>query len=112
MVGFAVLGCGRIGKVHVRDMALHPRARPVMIYDVARPAAEATVAELEAKDPVLNFFVERYTEAYLAEINHFVDRVEKGATPLAGFAEGREALRLADAAVELLKPGRAVRVER
>src|SRR5690242_144167 len=66
----------------------------------------------EAKDPVLNFFIERYTEAYLAEIDHFVDCVEKGAKPLAGFAEGREALRLADAAVESLKSGRSVRLDR
>jgi myo-inositol 2-dehydrogenase/D-chiro-inositol 1-dehydrogenase len=65
-----------------------------------------------AKDPVLNFFIERYTEAYLAEIDHFVDCVEKGATPLAGFAEGREALRLADAALESLKSGRTVRLDR
>lgn len=66
----------------------------------------------EAKDPVLNFFIERYTEAYLAEIDHFVDCVEKGTKPLAGFAEGREALRLADAAVESLKSGRVVRLDR
>jgi myo-inositol 2-dehydrogenase/D-chiro-inositol 1-dehydrogenase len=65
-----------------------------------------------AKDPVLNFFIERYTEAYLAEIDHFVDCVEKGTKPLAGFAEGREALRLADAAVESLKSGRVVRIDR
>jgi myo-inositol 2-dehydrogenase / D-chiro-inositol 1-dehydrogenase len=66
----------------------------------------------EAKDPVLNFFIERYTEAYLAEIDHFVDCVEKGTKPLAGFAEGREALRLADAALESLKSGRSVRLDR
>jgi myo-inositol 2-dehydrogenase/D-chiro-inositol 1-dehydrogenase len=61
-----------------------------------------------AKDVVLNFFIERYAEAYVAEIDHFVDCVEKGAKPLAGFEEGREALRLADAALESLKTGRAV----
>ncbi len=36
--------------------------------------------------------------------------VEKGTKPLAGFAEGREALRLADAALESLDLGRAVRL--
>jgi predicted dehydrogenase len=36
--------------------------------------------------------------------------VKKGTRPLAGFAEGREALRLADAALESSKTGRAVRV--
>ena len=63
-----------------------------------------------AKDVVLNFFIERYTEAYLAEIDHFVDCVENGVRPLAGFAEGREALRLADAALESMRTGQVVRL--
>ena len=58
-----------------------------------------------ARDPVLNFFIERYRDAYDAEIDHFVDCVEQGAKPLAGFAEGREALRLADAALEIAAHG-------
>lgn len=65
-----------------------------------------------AREPVLNFFIERYTEAYVAEIDHFVDCVEKGTRPLAGFADGREALRLADAAIESAKTGRVVRLDR
>jgi myo-inositol 2-dehydrogenase/D-chiro-inositol 1-dehydrogenase len=72
---------------------------------------EAWTAErTEAKDVVLNFFIERYTEAYLAEIDHFVDCVEKGTRPLAGFAEGREALRLANAALESARTGQGVSV--
>ena len=73
---------------------------------VVASAAERT----NAGDPVLNFFIERYREAYDAEVDHFVDCVEKGTKPLAGFAEGREALRLADAAVESLRSGRTVRL--
>lgn len=65
-----------------------------------------------AQDPVLHFFIERYREAYDAEIDHFVDCVEQGTRPLAGFAEGREALRLADAALESLRTGRVVEVGR
>ena len=64
----------------------------------------------EARDPVLNFFIERYFEAYMAEIDHFVDCVEKRETPLASFTEGREALRLADAALESLRTGQIVRL--
>ena len=64
----------------------------------------------QARDPVLNFFIERYFEAYMAEINHFVDCVEKREKPLAGFTEGREALRLADAALESLRTGQIVRL--
>ena len=66
-------------------------------------------AATEAKDPVLNFFIERYTPAYLAVIDHFVDCVEKGAAPLATFRDGREALALADAALESLQTGQTVR---
>jgi myo-inositol 2-dehydrogenase/D-chiro-inositol 1-dehydrogenase len=58
----------------------------------------------------MNFFIERYFEAYMAEINHFVDCVEKRETPLASFTEGREALRLADAALESLRTGQIVRL--
>ena len=65
----------------------------------------------QARDPVLNFFIERYFEAYMAEINHFVDCMEKHEKPLAGFPEGREALRLADAALESLNTGRSVRLD-
>lgn len=64
-----------------------------------------------ARDPVLHFFIERYRDAYDAEIDHFVDCVEQGKKPLAGFAEGREALRLADAALESLRTGRVVRLD-
>src|SRR5919106_513354 len=65
----------------------------------------------EAKDPVLDFFIERYTPAYLAEIGHFVDCVEKGTPPLASYRDGREALRLADAALESMTTGRTVRLD-
>ena len=64
-----------------------------------------------AKDPVMPFFIERYTPAYIAEIDHFVDCVEQQKAPLAGFSEGREALRLADAALESMQSGRTVRLD-
>ena len=63
-----------------------------------------------AADPVLHFFIQRYADAYAAEIAHFVECVQTRATPLASFGDGLEALRLADAAVESLRTGRSVRV--
>ena len=59
---------------------------------------------------MLDFFIERYRDAYQAELDQFIECVEGGAVALAGFAEGREALRLADAALESLKTGGTVRV--
>lgn len=62
------------------------------------------------QDPVLDFFIERYQEAYAAEIDDFVEAVLADRRPLSGFDDGVEALRLADAALESLKSGRIVRL--
>jgi myo-inositol 2-dehydrogenase / D-chiro-inositol 1-dehydrogenase len=68
-------------------------------------------AATAARDPILHFFIERYTPAYLAEIDHFVDCIERGAAPLVGYRDGREALRLADAALASMATGRTVRLD-
>ncbi|MBZ9756834.1 inositol 2-dehydrogenase [Mesorhizobium sp. ESP6-5] len=64
----------------------------------------------EASQPYQFFFLERYQEAFMAEIDGFVDCVEKGAVPLASFEDGRRALILAEAAYKSMKEGRLVRV--
>jgi myo-inositol 2-dehydrogenase/D-chiro-inositol 1-dehydrogenase len=64
-----------------------------------------------AMDPVLNFFIERYQDAYAAEIEHFVSCVEAGTPPLASFADGLAALRVADAASESARTGRVVTLD-
>ncbi|HYM42918.1 MAG TPA: inositol 2-dehydrogenase [Steroidobacteraceae bacterium] len=46
MLGMAVLGCGRIGRLHARNVARHPGARLLTVFDVAAQAASATAAEL------------------------------------------------------------------
>ncbi|MEZ5933428.1 MAG: inositol 2-dehydrogenase [Alphaproteobacteria bacterium] len=69
-------------------------------------------AGTDVRDPVMNFFIERYTPAYVAEIDHFVECVEQGVKPLAGFREGLEALRLADAAYESMRTGQTVRLDK
>ena len=45
MVGFAVLGCGRIGKMHAYNISVNPRVRLVACYDVVSKAAEDTARE-------------------------------------------------------------------
>ena len=64
----------------------------------------------ERREPVLNFFIERYQAAYAAEIDHFVVCMAERTPPLASFADGLAALRLADAALESAQSGRVVRV--
>ncbi|MFO1050523.1 MAG: Gfo/Idh/MocA family oxidoreductase, partial [Geminicoccaceae bacterium] len=49
MLNFAVLGCGRIGRMHARNIAAHPRAELVAVYDVVAAAAGSVAAELGAK---------------------------------------------------------------
>lgn len=49
MVGMAVLGCGRIGRIHAGNLARHPRARLLTVFDVASDAARQTATELGVK---------------------------------------------------------------
>lgn len=57
------------------------------------------------------FFLERYAQAYSAEINDFVDAWQQGRAPLAGAQDGLEALRLADAAQLSLLERRPVNLD-
>ena len=66
--------------------------------------------ETEAAAPYLNFFLDRYTPAYRAELDHFITSVENGTPPSPGYADGRAALALADAANESLRTGRIVKL--
>jgi myo-inositol 2-dehydrogenase/D-chiro-inositol 1-dehydrogenase len=77
---------------------------------VATSVRRSGAAGTETAPPYLNFFLDRYTPAYRAELDHLVSCVEQGKPPSPGFADGRAALVLADAANESMKTGRAVRV--
>jgi myo-inositol 2-dehydrogenase/D-chiro-inositol 1-dehydrogenase len=69
-----------------------------------------TKTTTEAKDPLLYFFIERYREAYVRELDAFVAALESGTPCSPGFEDGRRALLLANAAYESLASGRIVRV--
>lgn len=64
----------------------------------------------ERAAPYLDFFIERYREAFDAEIGAFVDAIERGVPPEVGFEDGRRALILAEAAMKSAAEGRAVNV--
>lgn len=59
--------------------------------------------------PLQHFFIERYAQAFDAEIGHFVDAMENGTPVPVGFEDGRLALVLADACVKSVAEGRTVR---
>lgn len=66
--------------------------------------------QTEVAAPYFNFFLDRYTPAYRAELDHFVTAVENGTPPSPGFGDGRAALVLADAANESLRTGATVKI--
>jgi myo-inositol 2-dehydrogenase / D-chiro-inositol 1-dehydrogenase len=75
---------------------------------ITRSDARAT----DAKEPLLNFFMQRYAQAYVDELNQFIDVVDGKAQPSADFEDGRRALILANAAWESLRSGRTVKIAR
>jgi len=69
-----------------------------------------TSCTTETSEPYQYFFIERYHEAFMAEISAFVDCVETGKKPEVGFEDGRRALILAEAAYLSIAENRLVRV--
>lgn len=64
-----------------------------------------------AGEPYLNFFIERYAEAFTLGLESFLNCVENDATPDATFEDGEKSLALAEAAGLSLAKGRFVRVD-
>jgi myo-inositol 2-dehydrogenase/D-chiro-inositol 1-dehydrogenase len=93
----------RVELVGQSGMVLSDNRKP---HEVRRFLAQRT----EAAEPYLLFFLERYSEAFMAEIDAFVDTVERGGTASPGFEDGRRALILAEAAYVSLREERIVRV--
>ena len=73
---------------------------------------ESTVEFAGAKgftsDPVQNFFLERYANAYRLELDAFVKAVKKGVPPAPSGHDGLKAQQLADAATESWKAGKRI----
>ncbi len=55
--------------------------------------------ETEARGPLLNFFMQRYTEAYRLEIDAFICAIQQGKPVPVTVKDGCQALRLANAAL-------------
>ncbi|MGH7068206.1 MAG: inositol 2-dehydrogenase [Acetobacteraceae bacterium] len=93
----------RIEVFGTRGMLLNDNLRPSTLrrYD-----AKAT----EVRAPLLNFFLERYQDAYRLELDAFLAALDgKQPMPLT-LEDGRRALRLADAALESANSARVVTV--
>jgi myo-inositol 2-dehydrogenase/D-chiro-inositol 1-dehydrogenase len=93
----------RIEAVGERGMikAENRRATTVERWDAARTGA---------RDPLLRFFIERYREAYVREIDGFIEALTTGRPCTPSFEDGRRALLLANAAYESVRTGGVARV--
>ena len=61
-------------------------------------------------DPLQNFFLDRYADAYRAEMDHFADILDGKALPLVGYDDGVSALAIAEAAMESHLTSAVVRI--
>lgn len=78
--------------------------------NVHESTIELASADGFCADPVQHFFLERYAEAYRAELATFVNCVEKGEAPSPSGEDGLAAQRLADAATLSWKTGKPMRL--
>jgi myo-inositol 2-dehydrogenase/D-chiro-inositol 1-dehydrogenase len=84
-------------------MLLNDNVRPSTVRRWSR-------TQTEAQEPLLNFFLERYVEAYRTELDLFIKAVEAGETLPTTPHDGRQALRLAECALESALTGRSVKI--
>ena len=59
----------------------------------------------------MNYFIERFADAYRQEMDAFVAMLEQGQAPLAGMRDGLEAQRLAEAAEVSMASGQPVHLD-
>ena len=94
----------RVEAFGTKGMAISENRRP---HEMTLHRADFT----DRAEPLLNFFIERYREAFDAEISEFVEAVEVGRPPSVGFEDGRLALVLAEAALKSIAEARVVAVK-
>ncbi|MFK0206462.1 inositol 2-dehydrogenase [Agrobacterium sp. NPDC090283] len=83
------------------DQRLEALCSREVLYVENRPQRGVTIADAGGfhTSPPMNYFIERFADAYRAEMSAFVDVIETGRAPLAGIRDGLEAQRLAEAAI-------------
>ncbi len=94
----------RVELLGTTGMVRSENRRPHELRRYGAPTADAA-------EPYLHFFIERYREAFMAEIDAFVDAATNGTPPEVGFEDGRRALILAEAAYRSIAERRMVRVD-
>jgi myo-inositol 2-dehydrogenase/D-chiro-inositol 1-dehydrogenase len=87
-------------------------ATGLLTHDNLRPTTmRVTTAETtDARDPLLNFFLERYAQAYRTELDAFIDALVEQKPMPTTMRDGVMALRLAECAIESVRTGRSIAV--
>ena len=67
-----------------------------------------SATQTEVADPYLNFFLERYSVAYRQELADFIAGIKNGTNTNPTYKDGRQALILADAALESALTGKSI----
>jgi len=92
-------------------MEVHGSKGMLSARNIQNTTVELANASGISGDPVLNFFTERYGQAYANEVNAFIDGIAKGQSARPNGFDGLQAQKLADAATESWKTGKPVKVQ-
>jgi myo-inositol 2-dehydrogenase/D-chiro-inositol 1-dehydrogenase len=115
-----VTGSGRIAQIsnsrrasygYDQRVEVHGSTGMIRADNLHRSTVETASDRGYTRPPLLDFFLERYMEAYRAEIAAFVDSVRTGSRPEPGGDAGLASLVLAEAAGRSLDEGRVVAVD-
>lgn len=91
-------------EVHGSKGMIHPK-------NIHNTSVEVLSKDGYHADPIQNFFLERYGQAYANELNSFIDAVETGnRNPKPSGFDGLQAQKLAEAATQSWKTGKPVKV--
>jgi myo-inositol 2-dehydrogenase/D-chiro-inositol 1-dehydrogenase len=82
----------------------------IRIGNITETSVEVWKAPGPQTDRFQNFFLERYADAYRAEMWHFAEMLAGKAKPAVGYDDGVAALRLAEAALKSLETGQPVKL--
>ncbi|QXZ80509.1 inositol 2-dehydrogenase [Rhizobium sp. L51/94] len=94
------------------DQRLEALCSKEVLYVENRPQRGVTIADahgFRASGP-MNYFIERFADAYRNEMAAFIALLETGLSPLATIRDGLEAQRIAEAAIVSMTSGHPVRI--
>jgi myo-inositol 2-dehydrogenase/D-chiro-inositol 1-dehydrogenase len=89
---------------------VHGSKGMVSAENIRETTVEVATATGYTRDPLQNFFMTRYTQAYRNEIMAFVAAIQSGAAMAPSGNDGLMALRIAEAALRSSKEGKAVAI--